>query len=172
MTETRTCQGCDTELPAQTRGRPRLWCTDRCRKRTLYSRQCVDCGAPCNTDGAVRDAATRCGECSRAHQSAEAVWTRETVLDAGRRWQAMVGRQVMTTDWNPAQIRHPERRAMLKQLRQATGPWPPAATVLRVFGSWNAFIRTLDGVPRRSGAHPGRNARTEELRGLVDRLAA
>jgi DNA-binding CsgD family transcriptional regulator len=39
------CQGCGTELPPQTyTGRARKWCSESCRKRTLYGRACDVCG--------------------------------------------------------------------------------------------------------------------------------
>lgn len=57
------CQGCATELPPPKRasGRRQKWCSEACRKRTLYSTPCVDCGAATSGDGAYHE---RCGRCS------------------------------------------------------------------------------------------------------------
>lgn len=40
------CRGCGATLaPTNGRGRQRLWCSDRCRRRTLYVTPCRTCGA-------------------------------------------------------------------------------------------------------------------------------
>lgn len=39
------CQGCGGTLPTQVRGRPRIYCSARCRK-AQYSTPCTQCGAP------------------------------------------------------------------------------------------------------------------------------
>jgi hypothetical protein len=65
------CEGCGSPLaPNRGPGRQPKWCSERCRKVTLYSRQCESCGAVCNVDGAVAGAARRCGDCN-ARRSAD-----------------------------------------------------------------------------------------------------
>jgi hypothetical protein len=64
MSSQHTCQGCSAPLPPPLRtGRSRKWCSDACRKRTLYAGRCVDCGAGLSgSEGrgpAHRNAATR-----------------------------------------------------------------------------------------------------------------
>jgi hypothetical protein len=56
-------EGCTNELaPTKALGRPRKWCSDRCR-RTQYSRECLDCGAALNgSDSAGRH--LRCRRCA------------------------------------------------------------------------------------------------------------
>lgn len=44
----RRCQGCGAALPPEPirRGRKRKWCSERCRKQTLYATaDCIECGA-------------------------------------------------------------------------------------------------------------------------------
>lgn len=66
---TSLCRGCDAELPEQkASGRRREWCSDRCRKVSLYSSRCIDCGAICNKDGRVTNPAIRCFQCSKDAQ--------------------------------------------------------------------------------------------------------
>jgi hypothetical protein len=57
---TRTCAGCGRELEG--RGRAK-WCSDRCRKRTLYAGVCVDCGAPTSGCNGPGKAPKRCQPC-------------------------------------------------------------------------------------------------------------
>jgi hypothetical protein len=61
-----TCQGCGVALPAQQYvGRHRKWCSERCRKATLYAGRCIDCGGPTNgSNGRGPHAPVRCGDCN------------------------------------------------------------------------------------------------------------
>jgi hypothetical protein len=57
------CQGCGVALkPNKAQGRKRVWCSERCRKRTMYSGECVDCGASTYSGDAVPP--ERCRHCS------------------------------------------------------------------------------------------------------------
>jgi DNA-directed RNA polymerase specialized sigma24 family protein len=57
----RRCEGCGARLPSASP--KRIWCSERCRKQTRYSRPCVDCGKPLNgSDG--HKGATRCVRCA------------------------------------------------------------------------------------------------------------
>jgi DNA-binding NarL/FixJ family response regulator len=59
----RKCEGCGTSLPSAYPNR--IWCSERCRKQTRYSRPCVDCGKPLNgSDGHSAKAAVRCVRCA------------------------------------------------------------------------------------------------------------
>lgn len=62
--EFRECAGCGELFLVQSPFAHRAkWCSDRCRKQTLYSTPCVDCGAPTNgSDG--RGAHQRCQACN------------------------------------------------------------------------------------------------------------
>lgn len=54
------CAGCGEPIE-QPKGR-RKWCSERCRKRTLYSGTCVDCGAA--TYNGTVPPPKRCHECN------------------------------------------------------------------------------------------------------------
>lgn len=146
------CKGCGTELPPKTwQGRDRLWCSDRCRKQTLYSRPCADCGEPMNgSDGNSPNASVRCVSCAnKVNGAARTVWTREAILAAIREWAAEYGEPPRQADWNPVQARnylHDERRA--RRFEEAGGRWPWFTKVVREFGSWNAAIAAAGFNPR------------------------
>jgi endogenous inhibitor of DNA gyrase (YacG/DUF329 family) len=63
------CQICGAELPSQSRGKPRKFCSEKCRKQQ-YSTPCVDCGAPTSgNDGHGPRASKRCLPCGSAHSA-------------------------------------------------------------------------------------------------------
>lgn len=136
------CQGCNTTLPPKTWvGRDRKWCSETCRKRTLYSRRCVDCGAVCNTDGRVTDASERCKACAerRVHETRQ--WTPETVIAAINLWADRHGGVPPTaTQWSA----------------QTPSEFPYPSTVIREFGSWSAAI-TAAGFDAFTVGHYGRD---------------
>ena len=66
------CAGCGTPI---TQWR-RKWCSDRCRKRTLYSGTCEICGGPTNGSNgrdAASDVCRECHEQRNAERNAEIV---------------------------------------------------------------------------------------------------
>lgn len=91
------CAGCGESLPPTkpSAGRPRKWCSDRCRK-DQYRPSCVDCGALLNgSDGLGPNRALRCRTCSKVEQrrmanrhrnaaGKEQVHTDDMLLDALR----------------------------------------------------------------------------------------
>lgn len=165
------CLGCGAELPPKTwNGRDRKWCSERCRKQTLYSGTCVDCGEPTNGYAGIGKAGERCKKCRHAKEHADRIWTRERILADGRRWQELTGRCPVVGDWN-RYINRGERRVLIDAVHVLTGPWPHAWCVLREFGSWREFIAELGGeaFPAGSG-QPGQSKRmrTEELRALLN----
>jgi hypothetical protein len=117
--------GCTNELaPNRAPGRPRKWCSDRCRKRTLYAQPCVDCGEP--TDGSQGfQAEPRCLRCTNVRNgAARRVWTPDTVAHALRVWTDAHGRPPHPRDWNPA----------------TPGVHPSHQQVYRSFGTWAAGL--------------------------------
>jgi hypothetical protein len=56
-----TCDGCGEEFVySNRRGRNPRWCSNLCRKRTLYSGTCEVCGAPTNGSNGREKAPKRC----------------------------------------------------------------------------------------------------------------
>lgn len=65
-----TCQGCGEEFVQANRGRPRKWCSERCRKTTLYGFTCRDCGKRIYSGYPDPDHG-RCGECQHEREYGE-----------------------------------------------------------------------------------------------------
>ncbi len=86
----------------------------------LASRECPECGSP-------RDPrASRCRDCEAARRRG---WSTYELLQAREEWRNLYDKPPSTYDWNPT----------LGPRFQADR-WPSAATVLRRFGSWAAFM--------------------------------
>ena len=68
------CRGCGACLPPPTQsGRRRKWCSEACRKRTLYAGRCVDCGAATSgSAGRGPRAPKRCQACASRLAAARA----------------------------------------------------------------------------------------------------
>lgn len=142
MTET-LCEGCETPI-AQPRFGRRKWCSDRCRKATLYGGTCIDCGARTDGSNGPGGAPERCIVCAGR---ARVVWTREAILAAIRQWAEQHGQPPAATDWNATLARYfyrPERPA----------EYPSVDTVQREFGSWNAGIAAAGFDPTPVGHRP------------------
>jgi hypothetical protein len=75
----RKCEGCGAPLPhAHPR---RIWCSERCRKQTRYSRPCVDCGKPLNgSNGHGPKAPLRCTVCAPRAAVPAAIREREDAV--------------------------------------------------------------------------------------------
>lgn len=80
-----TCQGCGIGLaPPKKYGRPRKWCSDRCRKQTLYSTPCVNCGTPTTGDGSKHELCAACNTLATGARNTAARVKREQVILALR----------------------------------------------------------------------------------------
>jgi hypothetical protein len=173
MTEQR-CKGCRRPLPPQTRGRFRVWCSEKCRKGQ-YAGTCADCGGPTNGYDGPGKAGERCAECRWLYQHEAAAWTRERLIMEAKRWRASTGEWPTSTQWAspPAMARSSlEYRQAIMEFRELTGPWPLAGSVGFVFGSWEAFMDACGGEAHGSvkGVRWGQRAR--EMRAVIDRLKA
>lgn len=152
------CHGCGAELPpAKSSGRPRKWCTDRCRKDHSYRRFCLDCGDRLNgSDGNGPNASIRCPRCNnRRIAEMRTIWTRETVIAAMQRWADRFGEPPRIRNWNPngaREIGHPEMSVVYEA---ELGDWPSVTSVCHVFGSWNAAI-VASGFKPRPANHRGK----------------
>lgn len=136
------CLTCETPLPPA-RGRPRKFCSDRCRK-AQYARPCTDCGQAMSGDyGRSTKGPQRCPSCATA---ARTMWTRDTIVAAIHGWVARYGAIPAATDWNPSQAR--ARGLDWRADRFLEGVWPFQATVQKVFGSWSAAISAAGYQPR------------------------
>lgn len=140
---TKPCHGCGTPVEQTPRAREKKWCSEGCRKRSLYSGTCIDCGARTGYSGHGTDASERCTACAGARAT---VWTRGGIVNAIRAFAAHEGRQPSALEWQ----------------RSRPSTYPATATVLNVFGSWNAAIRAAGFEPQAArGGPPGSTPREE-----------
>lgn len=66
------CHGCGEALPpAKKYAHRRKWCSERCRKQTLYSTACVDCGGRTTGDGSYHLRCQRCNGIATAARQRE-----------------------------------------------------------------------------------------------------
>jgi hypothetical protein len=149
----RTCHGCGVELPVPERpGPPRKWCSERCRKQTLYTGTCVDCSGKTGWSGQVPPH-ERCNPCAAAHGK---VWTDAAIIEAIQAWGDLHGRPPSAGDWNVAD--RPESSsfpARLDRFYNGARSWPHMNTVRKAFGLWNAAIAAAGFEPRaHDGAEP------------------
>lgn len=140
------CDGCDAPLPRSRGPRRRRWCSERCRKVTLYAGSCVDCGAPTNGYGGPGRASKRCCDCDARRRHEMRIWTPETVVEAIRAFADRYGRQPADADWNVG-MGTPEQRE--RYWRDAC--WPSPSTVRRECGSWSAALRAAGFEPLLGG---------------------
>lgn len=113
-----TCQGCGTTGVQTTHARLRKWCSERCRKSTLYGGVCEDCGGPTDGSAGLGKAATRCRGCIR--------WTREQAIEAVKDFAAEHGRAPRVADAETGGLGH--------------GRLPRSGTAERLFGRWNELL--------------------------------
>jgi hypothetical protein len=130
------CAGCGDPLPPQTIGRRRKWCSERCRRDTLYSGTCVDCGARTNGNDGPGKAAERCRPCRHEFERANAPWSREGVIHAIQEFAETYGRPPRVTDFSKA---HAAARGHAG--RVPDGHRPAQATIAKYCGSWNEAVR-------------------------------
>jgi len=91
------CKGCGAELPASLSNRPRVWCSERCRKGS-YGDPCVECGARTvyGAETGRRGEDPRCAACARRRASDRRVSTAMSML-ALRRTSDMTNREIAST---------------------------------------------------------------------------
>jgi hypothetical protein len=159
------CHGCGTELPAQTyRGAPRKWCSDRCRKQTLYTGTCLDCGGPTGFSGRATPP-ERCRRCNGVRQGkARLVWTREKIIAAIHDWAAEYGESPAIADWMPCAARADGDEARARRFEDANGRYPVHMVVIGEFGSWNAAIAAAGFEPRAAHGGGGNQLRRRKVR--------
>jgi hypothetical protein len=142
------CHGCGAPLMRKSsHGRAPKWCSQRCRKQTLYTGTCETCGDRTGWNGTITPS-RECAPCaSRRAGAARKRWTRDVLVAKLREWEATYGEPPGQVDWNPHHARHilhDEARAA----RFEAGEWPSKEAVVREFGSWNAGMAAAGFTPR------------------------
>ncbi len=161
------CKGCGAELqPSRAPGKPRKWCSERCRK-AQYGQACIDCGAR-TVFGRERERVDepRCHPCSNEHRRK---WTRETIVSRIQEWARLYGEPPAIPDWNPPQARHVNDEARARRFEEARGHWPFHNVVFAVFGSWNAAIAEAGFEPRDPTGTVANHARRRSVRAKRER---
>ncbi len=156
------CAGCGAPLAPSRGGPPRKWCSERCRKRTLYAGVCERCGRPTNCSDGRAAAPRRCAGCARAERHERAL--RRLIAEV-HRWHDLYGEIPAASAWNLASVRARRRAyaegrangrhaeaylAEMERRHREDGPWPSTSGVLAVAGSWNRLIALAGFTPRRS----------------------
>lgn len=162
--DSRRCDGCAGPLPPNVAPGPaRRWCSDRCRRATLYGGTCAICGDATNGSQGPAAAGALCRQC---YQSATKAQTRWRLLLEAERWHALTSRWPLASDWN-RHVHRGELRELLERYHALTGPWPHPATVGKTFGSWADFHATLGHEPCPGGRGTPKGTRIAELRELI-----
>ncbi|MTD44835.1 hypothetical protein GKE82_11165 [Conexibacter sp. W3-3-2] len=105
---------------------------------------CPGCGGPKVAEGAAVSAV--CWDCAHALRRGNA---RARTIQAMQAWAARHGEPPTSTDWSPAALRRAGREADADAVQREG--WPPASSVQRLFGSWNAAVELAGFRPRGPG---------------------
>ena len=85
-------------------------------------------------------------------------WTRETIIEKIREWEARYGEPPCSADWNPSLARW--RAQEWRVERYYAGQWPSTNAVKRAFGgSFDAAVRAAGFEPARPGPRAWRSSR-------------
>src|SRR4051795_3807377 len=77
-------------------------------------------------------------------------WTRETIIEKIREWEARYGEPPCSAEWNPSLARWRAQEWRIERYQE--GVWPSTNAVKRPFGgSFDAAVRAAGYVPARPG---------------------
>src|SRR3954447_22451535 len=77
-------------------------------------------------------------------------WTRDTIIEKIREWEARYGEPPCSADWNPSLARWRAQEWRIERYQE--GVWPSTNAVKRPFGgSFDAAVRAAGFVPARPG---------------------
>jgi AraC-like DNA-binding protein len=108
--------------------------------KARYRGVCRGCGAYTQPRNGNGDAYAYCKAC---HPGAiKGRWTRERVMSAMREWRKLYGRLPSSYDWSRT---HACGRGEAALERLASGGWPAASVVSRLFGTWDAARTAASG---------------------------
>jgi hypothetical protein len=135
------CHGCGVELTPRGPGRLPKWCSQRCRKQTLYTGTCRLCGGKTGWSG-QKTPREICAPCAHQRQHDERHFNRDHVLERLADLELTLGRPFLFTDLNPWSLKHAERREARVALKHEHD-WPSVDQVVREFGSASAARQAL-----------------------------
>lgn len=146
------CLNCDKPTgESKRRGRPKLYCSDYCRKQYKYGSICDACGGKVAYSGHAEQP-KRCDPCARALIHKEA---HERYMDAFHEWFDRYGEVPGAADWlypypSMAKRTAPSRRVVLDK-RHKDRKWPVVSGILQFYGSWNEAVRQAGFEPMKTG---------------------
>lgn len=128
------CQApdCDETFEVPLKGR-KLWCSELCRRRTVYGDTCKSCGARTDGSRGPGRAPEYCNRCM--NRVLKGKWDRDSIIAAIQAWVETHGETPSAGEWQKAQ--HPVH--------------PTVSTVAKYFGTWNAGIEAAGFKSRRVG---------------------
>lgn len=112
-----------------------------------YRGVCEECGGPTSGCNGPGTAARYCAHCA---PGINAIWTRESVVEAIRYFAERYGQPPSAQKWSPSLARQGNRDDLAERFYE-DGCWPHTNSVLVLFGSWNAAIAAAGFTPRRPG---------------------
>lgn len=102
------CRGCRSLLHVHS-GSRRQWCSERCRKATLYAGTCEFCGGPTSGTNGRAAAAKVCRNCAE--------WPPPRIIEAIKRWAEDHGGVPPTRkDWQTSAVDHPAASTVYKRI--------------------------------------------------------
>lgn len=148
VAEAARCHGCRVEIPPSRGGPARKWCSDRCRKETLYSVACRECGARVKYTGRRRDI---CAQCSDAHRDTYEGKVRHSASTRGTK--GYTDDELRAALWSVAQ----DGRVTVHMYRAfyegREGTMPTSQAFAYRHGSWSAAVKAYGlqpGIARRT----------------------
>jgi hypothetical protein len=114
--------------------------------KARYVGVCRGCGAYTQPRNGKGDAYAYCKRCHPG--ASKRRWTRELVISAMREWRGRYGRLPSSYDWSRA---HARARGEEPLERLASGGWPAASVVGRLFGTWAAARTAASSEDLRAG---------------------
>lgn len=144
----RQCEGCGASL-RHARGR-RKWCSERCRKETLYGGTCERCGGKTDGSRGRAKAPSICGDCL-AERSAERRARIVAAWNGGEPTASIARREGVAPHAVTAMVEH-ERRVrgvpVLRRRRPARELW---AKIERLYHRGYTYSRIADALGTTSG---------------------
>jgi hypothetical protein len=157
------CQGCRAPLPAQKgRGRRRKWCSESCRRNTLYGEVCIDCGERRYAGGRKRAGRLRCGECNKAYLKRNPAARTHANPQRARRWSD----EDIFNAIRSASINGVTTSTSYQSLYDAGANIPSRTLIVKRFGFWGTAVE-LAGCRTSRNRKPGPYANRIPNEGLL-----
>lgn len=163
MSEKRECQGCGADLSGT--HKKRKWCSEGCRRQTLYSGTCKHCGASTNGYHGPGTASDACIDCSRERNKERNERLVEMWEAGGPTWyiaERLGMSEKAVTAWISMDRRRNSGKHSLRRLGgNARERWKQMiawrkagkrnAEIAELLGTTEASVRTMFNTARKAG---------------------